>query len=92
MGHMFSGSSSYSDLYNPYFEGTCMVNQIYPPESHLNGANALDAEASFLDSHLSIDNGFVSSNNFDKRNEFYSDFVNLPFLGGIVSRRTSYGL
>ena len=48
MGHMLSGSSSYSDLYNPYFEGTCMVNQIYPPESLLNGANASDAEPPFL--------------------------------------------
>ena len=44
---------------NPYFEG--MVNQIYPPELQLNKANTSDSEAPFLDLHLSISNGFVSS-------------------------------
>ena len=44
---------------NPYFEG--MVNQIYPPELQLNKANISDTEAPFLDLHLSVANGFVSS-------------------------------
>ena len=44
---------------NPYFEG--MVNRIYPPELQLNKANTSDTEAPFLDLHLSISNGFVSS-------------------------------
>ena len=48
---------------NPYFEG--MVNQIYPPELQLNKANTLDTEAPFLDLHLSIFNGFVSSKIYD---------------------------
>ena len=41
------------DLLNidkPYFEG--MVNQIYPPELHLNKASISDTEAPFLDLHL----------------------------------------
>ena len=38
-----------------------MVNQIYPPELQLNKANTSDTEAPFLDLHLSISNGFVSS-------------------------------
>ena len=44
---------------NPYFEG--MVDQIYPPELQLNKANTSDTAAAFLDLHLSISNGFVSS-------------------------------
>ena len=41
------------------FEG--MVNRIYPPELQLNKANTSDSEAPFLDLHLSVSNGFVSS-------------------------------
>ena len=44
---------------NHYFEG--MVKQMNPPELQLNKANTSDTEAPFLDSHLSISNGFVSS-------------------------------
>ena len=44
---------------NPYFEG--MVKQIYPPELQLNKANNTDTEVPFLDFHLSVANGFVSS-------------------------------
>ena len=44
----------------------------------------------FLDLHLSISNGFVSSRINDKRDDF--DIVNLPFLDGDVTRSTSYGV
>ena len=71
---------------NPYFEG--MVNQIYPPELQLNKANTSDTEASFLDLHLSISNGFVSSKIYDKLDDF--DIVNFPLLDGDVPRRPSY--
>ena len=50
---------------NPYFEG--MVNQIYLPELQLNKANTSDTEVAFLDLHLLISNGFVSSKVYDKR-------------------------
>ena len=75
---------------NPYFEG--MVNQIYPPELQLNKANTSDIEAPFLDLHLSIYNGFVSSKIYDKRYVFDFDIVNFPFLDGDVPRRPSYGV
>ena len=44
---------------NPYFEG--MVNQIYPPELHLNKANTSDAEPPlpFLYLHISISIGYL---------------------------------
>ena len=74
---------------NPYSEG--MASQIYPAELQLNKANTSDTEAPFLDLHLSIVDGFVSSKIYDKRGDFDFDIVNLPFLDGDVSR-TSYGV
>ena len=63
---------------NPNFEG--MINQIYPPEQQLNKANISDTEVLFLDIHLSVENGFVSSKIYDKRDDFNFDIVNFPFL------------
>ena len=77
----FNSTSRYlDDLLNidiPYFEG--MVNQIYPPELQLNKANTSDTDAPFLDLHLSISNGFVSSKIYDKRDDFDFDIVYFPF-------------
>ena len=75
---------------NPYFEG--MGNQIYTPELKLNKANTSDTETPFLDSHISISNGFVFSQIYDKHDDFDFDIVNFPFLDGDVPRRTSYGV
>ena len=58
-----------------------MVNQIHPPELQLNKANTIDTEAPFLDLHLSVANGFVSSKIYDKRDgDFDFDVVNFPFF------------
>ena len=90
----FNSTSRYLDdllnIDNPYFEG--MVNQIYPPELQLNIVNTSDTEAPFLDLHLSIFNGFVSSKIYDKRDDFDFDIVIFPFLDGDVPRRPSYGV
>ena len=67
-----------------------MVNQIYPSELQLNKANTSDTEAPFLDLHLSISNGFVSSKIYDKRDNFDFNILNFPFLDGDVPRRPSY--
>ena len=75
---------------NPYFEG--MVNQIYPPELQLKTADTSDIVAPFLDFHLYISNGFVSSKIYDKRDDFDFDIVNFPFSDGDVPRRPSYGV
>ena len=56
----------------------------------LNKAKTSDTEAPFLDLHLSIFNGFVSSKIYDKRDDFDFDIVNFPFLDGDVPRRPSY--
>ena len=56
-----------------------MVNQNYTPELQLNKANTSDTEAPFLDLHLSISNGYVSSKIYDKRDDFDFDIVNFLF-------------
>ena len=87
----FKSTSRYLDLLNidsPYFEG--IFSRIYPPELQLNKANTSDTEAPFLDLHLSISNGFVSSKLYDKRDDFDFDIVNFPFLDGDVPHSTSY--
>ena len=75
---------------NVYFDN--MVSQIYPSELQLNKANTSDTEAAFLDLHLSISNDIVSTNIYDKRDDFYYEIVNFPFLDGDVLRSTSYGV
>ena len=69
-----------------------MINQIYPPELQLDKANTSETEAPFLDLHLSISNGFVSSKIYDTPDDVEFDIANFPFLDGDVSRRPSYGV
>ena len=59
---------------NIYFDN--MVSQIYPSELQLNKANTSDAEAAFLDWHLSISNDIVSTKIYDKRDDFDFEIVN----------------
>ena len=49
-----------------------MVNQIYPPELQLNKAYTSNTEALFLDFHLSISYGLVSSKIYDNTINFFS--------------------
>ena len=51
-----------------------------------------DTEASFLDLHLSISDGFVKTKIYDKRDDFDFDIVTFPFVDGNVPRSTSYGV
>ena len=41
---------------------------------------------------MSITNGIVSSKIYDKRDDFYFETVNFPFLDGDVPRSSSYGV
>ena len=91
----FNSTSRYLDdlvnIDNSYFEG--MINQIYLPELQFNKANTTDTESLFLDLHLSIANGFVSSKIYDERDDFDFDIVNFPlFFDGDVPRRASYAV
>ena len=75
---------------NNFFDS--MVNRIHPSELQLNKANMSDTEASFLDLHLSISDGFVKIKIYDKRDDFDFDIVNFPFQDGNVPCLTSYGV
>ena len=90
----FNSTSRYLDdllnIDNPYFEG--MVNIIYPPELQLNKANLSDTEAPFLDLHLSISNGFVSSKFMINVMTLILILQIFPFLDGDVPRSPSYGV
>ena len=78
------------NINNVYFDN--MVSQIDPSELQLNKANNFDTETAFLDLHLSILNGIVSTKIYDKRDDFDFELVNFPFLDGDVPRSTSYGV
>ena len=75
---------------NNFFDS--MVNCIYPsePRSNKNKANVSDTEASFLDFHFSISDGFVKTEIYDKRDDFDFDIANFSFLDGDAPRSTSY--
>ena len=59
----FNPTSRYLDdllnIDNTYFDA--MVKQINPSELKVNKTNSSDTEAPFLDLHLTISDGFVSS-------------------------------
>ena len=84
----FNSTSRYLDdllnIDNLFFEG--MVNRFFPPELQLNKGKTSDTEAPFLDLHLCISNGFVSSKIYDKRDDFEFDIANFPVLDGDVPR------
>ena len=90
----FNSTSRYLDdllnIDNDFFDS--MVNRIYPSELQLNNATVSDAEASFLNLHLSISDGFVKTKIYDKRDDFDFDIVNFPFLDGDVPRSASNGV
>ena len=75
---------------NTFFNS--MVNHIYPSELQLNRTNISDTEASFLDLHLSISEGFAKTKIFDKRDDFDFDSVNFPFLDDDIPPSTSYAV
>ena len=75
---------------NNFFDS--MVSGIYPPELQFNKANVADADASYMDLHISISNCFVKTKIYDKGDDFEFDMVNFPFLDGDVLRSASCGV
>ena len=77
----FSSTSRYLD---DFLIMTILISKerstnIYQQELQLNKAITSDTEIPFLDLHLSISYGFVSSKIYDKRDEFDVDILNVPF-------------
>ena len=76
------------NINNNYFDN--IVRKLYPAELQLNKANASDTEASFWDLQLFISSNIVSTNIYDKRDDFDFEIVIFLFLDGDVPRSTSY--
>ena len=78
----FNNTSRYLDdllnIDNIHFSS--LVNKIYPNELQLNKANTSDKQANFLDLNLSIENGYVTTKIYDKRDDFNFNIVNFPFF------------
>ena len=89
----FNTTSTYFDdilnINNVYFD--TIVSQIYPSALQLNKTYTAYSKGAFLDLHLSISNGIVSTKINDKHDDFDFEIVNFPFLDG-VPRSTSYGV
>ena len=62
----------------------------YPSELQLNKANTSNTEAAFVELHLPISNGIVSTKIYDKRDYFDFEIVNFPFLDGDVPHSAYY--
>ena len=60
---------------NNFFDS--MVNRIYPSELQLNKANVSDTEASFLDLHLSISDGFVQTKIYERQFVYHLTNLNI---------------
>ena len=90
----FSSTSRYLDnlliIDNAYFDD--MSQSDIPLELQLTKANSSDTKAPFLDLHLTVSDGFVSSTIDDKRDVFIFDIVNVPFLDRRIHCVTSYGM
>ena len=90
----FNTTSRYLDgilnINNVYFDN--IVSQIYPSELQINKANTSDTEALCLDLHLSISNDIVSTEIYDKHDDFDFGIVNFPFLDGDVPPSKSNGV
>ena len=90
----FNCTSRYLDdllnIDNPYSKH--MDFQIYPAKLMLNKANSSDTKAPFLDLDLSITNSIVSSETYNKWDDFDFEIVDLTFLGADVPPSPSYGV
>ena len=82
----------YSPLRDPKKVNQEHLSNFGSSELQLNKANSSDTEVPFLDLHLAISDGFVSSKIYDKRDNFDFDTVNFPFLDWDIPRATSYGV
>ena len=72
-----------------------MIGRIYPSELHLNKAKWSDTEVPFLDLHLTISDGFLSSKIYDKREDFDFDILRRKLIVLHVTRHiypSSFGV
>ena len=71
-----------------------LISNKYQSELQLNKAkaNSFDTKSVCFDSDLSIMKSIVSSQIYDKRDDFNIEIINFPFLDEDVPRSSSYGV
>ena len=69
-----------------------MVNRIHLTELQLDKAYSSNTKVIFLDLNQFISNGTVSTEIYEKRDDFDFDMINVPYLANDVPRRTAYGV
>ena len=78
-------------LSNPRFGN--YLHQIYPDELDIKNTTDTYNSASYLDLKLNIDNeGHLTTNLYDKRDEFSFSIVNFPFLDSNIPTSPAYGV
>ena len=70
------------NIENKYLDG--LIRQIYSLELQLSKANSSETSAQFLDFFLSILDGFISYQIYNKREDFDFKIIKLPYLYGMI--------
>jgi hypothetical protein len=69
-----------------------VMYQMYPKELKLVPDDSDGTITHFLDLTLKVENGFISTSIYDKRDLFDFPVVNFPFLNGNIPSKSSYGV
>jgi hypothetical protein len=69
-----------------------VMYQMYPKELKLVPGDSDGTITHFLDLTLKVENGFISTSIYDKRDLFDFPVVNFPFLNGNIPSKSSYGV
>ena len=89
--HTFRYIDDVLSLSNPRFGN--YLHQIYPDELDIKNTTDTYNSASYLDLKLNIDNeGHLTTNLYDKRDEFSFSIVNFPFLDSNIPTSPAYGV
>ena len=75
---------------NPNFRD--YIQYIYPSELELKETTISDSEVSYLDLHLSLLDGNVTSKLYDKRDDFDFEIINFPYLISNIPATPAYGV
>ena len=65
---------------------------IYPPELTLKRTTESDTTLSYLDVSISICQGKFITEVFDKRDNFYFNIVNYPYMCSNIPTKPTYGV
>ena len=77
-------------LKNTTFED--VIQDIYPPELHLNKFTESTTALSYLDILITIEHGKYSTTLYDKRDSFQFQIVKFPEMSSNIPSKPAYGV